>query len=82
MLKDKVISFRVQLEILSKGEWKPVIRWDNVHGFVDCDRYNLKGERAKTILNVSPEEGLTMAQDSLNASWDVYRDRFLRGLLP
>lgn len=78
----KVISFRVQLEVRMGEEWKPIIRWDNAHGFVDCDRYNLKGERAKAILNVSPEEGLTMAQDSLNAHWEAYRDRFLRGLLP
>lgn len=78
----KVQSFRLQLEIRIEGEWKPVIRWDTTHGFVDCDRYNLQGEKRKSILNLSFEEGLTRAQNALNAHWHLYRQRFLEGWFP
>ena len=80
--RGKVRSFRLQLEVRVQGEWKPVIRYDTAHGFVDCDRYDLTGKKSKTILNVSLEEGLTLAQNDLNANWAVYRDRFLKGLQP
>lgn len=78
----KILSFRVQLEVRVEGEWKPVIRWDTAHGFVDCDRYNLKEEKEKHILNVLPEEGLIQVQNDLNRSWQEYRQRFLEGLFP
>ena len=78
----KIVSFRVQLEVRVEGEWKPVIRWDNAHGFVDCDRYSLKGARTKTILNLATEEGLSLAQNDLNRNWREYRRRFLEGLSP
>ncbi len=78
----KVLSFRVQLEVRTKGRWKPVIRWDTAHGFVDCDRYNLQGEKIKSILNLSLEAGLSRAQNDLNRNWHIYRQRFLEGLFP
>lgn len=80
--KGKIVSFRLQLEVLVRSEWKPVKRWDNSHGFVDCDSYNLKGGKKKLILNVSPEEGLIQAQDDLNENWQLYRSRFLGGVFP
>lgn len=78
----QIKSFRVQLEVRAADAWKPVIRWDTSHGFVDCDRYNLKGEKTKSILNVSAEEGLTLAQSDLNTKWQEYRRRFLEGRMP
>lgn len=80
--KGKIVSFRVQLEVLVGGEWKAVRRWDTAHGFVDCDTYNLKGEKKKLILNIPFEEGLICAQKDLNENWHVYRDSFLQGVFP
>jgi len=80
--KGKVKGFTVQLEVRVEGEWKPIIRWDASHGFVDCDRYTLQGDKVKTILNVSVEEGLTRAQNDLNRNWQKYRQRFLEGKVP
>lgn len=78
----KVNRFRVQLTVRVKGKWLPVIRWDNAHGFVDCDRYDLNGKKEKTILNATAEQGLTLAQTALNRHWEHYRDRFLNGEMP
>lgn len=39
--RGKIVSFRVQLEVLVGHEWKAVKRWDISHGFVDCDIYNI-----------------------------------------
>jgi hypothetical protein len=80
--RGQVTAFRLQLEVRVQGKWKPVIRWDTSHGFVDRDRYNLQGEKRKVILNVSFKEGLARAQDDLNANWHIYRRRFLEGLFP
>jgi len=80
--KGRILSFRLQLEILVAGEWKVAKRWDTSHGFVDCDIYNLQGEKKKIILNVSFEEGLIRAQKDLNEHWHIYRERFLQGVFP
>ena len=29
----QVLEFVVQLEILTEGRWKPVVRYDTAHGF-------------------------------------------------
>lgn len=80
--RGKIVSFRVQLEVLVGNEWKAIKRWDTSHGFVDCDIYNLKGEKKKIILNVSFEDGLVLAQKDFNEHWRLYRDRFLQGVFP
>lgn len=80
--RGKIVSFRVQLEVCVDNEWKAVKRWDTSHGFVDCDTYNLKGEKKKLILNVSLEEGLVLAQKDFNEHWRRYRDSFLQGVFP
>ncbi len=49
---------------------------------MDCDIYNLQGEKKKIILNVSFEEGLIRAQKDLNEHWHIYRERFLQGVFP
>jgi len=78
-----VTWFRVQLEVKSGEEWKSVRRWDSSHGFVDCDSYNLAGQKRKEIyLHVSLEEGLTKAQEDMNDHWRSYRERFLHGGFP
>lgn len=80
--RGSVNAFAIQPEVRVEINWEAVVRWDNAHGFVDCDRYTLKGEKQKTILNVTAYEGLTRAQDDLNRNWQRYRQRFLEGLWP
>lgn len=50
--KGRIIEFVVQLEVLVRGEWKQVVRYDCSHDFVHRDLYNLKGERKKEDLQM------------------------------
>ena len=73
----------VQLEIqLEDRAWKPVIRYDCVHGFAHCDRYNLKGDLDKQEVSLSYAGSLDFADRDINENWDTYQQRFLQGDFP
>lgn len=78
----KVIEFVVQLEVEVRGSWKPVVRYDNAHGFAHIDRYNLKGRTKKEEVRLSFSEALTRAERDIKQNWSIYRERFLRGEWP
>jgi hypothetical protein len=81
--KGRVIAFMVQLEVeVEEGVWKPVIRYDCAHDFAHRDRYNLKGDRDKEEIALSYTESLDLADRDVNANWDIYQERFLRGEFP
>lgn len=81
--KGRVIIFMVQLEVeVEEGVWKPVIRYDCAHDFAHRDRYNLKGDRDKEEIALSYTESLDLADRDVNANWDIYQERFLRGEFP
>ena len=50
--KGQITSFIIQLEVLFKDEWKPVVRYDTAHGFAHRDLYNRRGRVTKTELNM------------------------------
>jgi len=77
--RGKITEFAVQLEILVKGRWKPVVRYDCAHDFAHRDRYNLRGVQKKEDLKMSYKDALTFADDDIDDNWEVYRERFLKG---
>ena len=73
----------VQLEVkVREGFWQPVIRYDCAHNFAHCDRYNIKGDHRKEELSLNCTEALDLADKEINANWDLYQERFLRGNFP
>jgi hypothetical protein len=81
--KGRVIAFMVQLEVeVEEGVWQAVIRYDCAHDFAHRDRYNLKGDRDKEEIALSYTESLDLADRDVNANWDIYQERFLRGEFP
>lgn len=76
--KGKVITFAVQLEILVKRKWKPIIRYDCTHGFSHIDKYDISGNKTKKVLNLSYENALTLADFDINNNWDKYVKNFLK----
>ena len=73
----------VQLEVeVEEGVWQPVIRYDCAHDLAHRDRYNLKGDRDKEEIALSYTESLDLADRDVNANWDIYQVRFLRGEFP
>jgi hypothetical protein len=81
--KGQVVTFMVQLEVeVEKGVWRPVIRYDCAHNFAHCDRYNVKDEHDKEEIPLSYTDSLDFADKDINANWDIYQERFLRGDFP
>lgn len=78
--KGKVSHFAVQLEINIKGEWKVVVRYDCSHGFSHIDKYGIKGNKKKKILNLSFESALTYGDWDINKNWLKYKQEFLKGV--
>ena len=46
------------------------------------DHYNLKGDRDKEEIPLGYTDSLDLADKDINANWDIYQDRFLRGDFP
>lgn len=78
--KNEVIEFIVQLEVLVKGEWHSVIRYDTAHGFAHCDIMHYSGKIEKIRMpTIDYKEALTYADEDLNENWEIYRNRYMRG---
>jgi hypothetical protein len=81
--KGRVVAFMVQLEIEVEGAvWKPALRYDCAHDFAHRDRFNLQGEQRKEELPLSYSEVLDLADKDINDNWELYKERFLRGMYP
>lgn len=68
----KVISFAVQLEVLVKNQWKPILRYDNAHGFSHIDQYCRNGRSKKISLELGFESALILADWDINNNWEIY----------
>jgi len=77
--RGQVSRFTVQIEVLAKNQWKPVVRYDTAHRFAHCDLYEPGGQVIKTELKMTFEEALTHALKDLRDNWESYRDKFLKG---
>lgn len=76
---ERIVYFRVQLEILLNDKWFPVVRYDTSHGFAHRDLINRKGEEIKTPVFIQDyNDALTFAESDLKANWDIYEERFLK----
>jgi len=77
-----VVRFVVQLKVFLDGKWRPVVRYDSVHGFTHVDWYKRSGESRKEQLPFTFAEALTVADEDILERWEVYRNRFLEGEWP
>lgn len=76
--KGKIKSFVVQLEVMVKDQWKPVIRYDCAHGSVHVDRYHPSGKKKKIPLDLELNSALTLADWDINNNWEKYIQAFRR----
>ncbi len=78
-IEGKVVQFMVQYEVLVKGQWLPVVRYDTSHGFVHRDLMHPDGSKEKTdMLSKDFNFCLTFAENDLRVNWTDYKRRFLR----
>jgi hypothetical protein len=67
------------LEILIKGHWQPVIRYDTAHDFAHCDIIHYSGKIEKVRMpTLEYKEALTYADEDLNENWQIYYTRYLK----
>lgn len=75
----EVIQFTVQLEANCSGAWRPVVRYDNAHGFCHRDTLHADGTQEKTPVFVGDLNAtFTHVIGELQANWQAHHDRFVR----
>jgi hypothetical protein len=75
----RIAAYTVQLEIPHQGAWRPVVRFDNAHGFCHRDDIHPDGTQEKTATFVGDaNETFTKAIDEIQANWESHVNRFLR----
>lgn len=78
-IKNRIIEFVVQLEILVKNKWQPVIRYDTMHGFAHKDIIHPSGKVEKIPLPIQDfNDALTLAEEELHVEWEIFRAAFLK----
>jgi len=77
--RGRIKSFVVQLEAFIEQGWKPVIRYDCVHGFPHIDYYDKRGEKKKEKLNMTLEDALVLADEDIKENRTKYIERFMKG---
>lgn len=75
----QVLRFTVQLEeAFCQDRWRPVVRYDNAHGFWHRDTIHADGTQDKTGVFVGDiSTTFTHAIDDLKANWQVQVTRYL-----
>ena len=56
------------------------VRYDCSHGFSHVDKYDIKGNQTKKMLNLSFESGLIYGDWDINKNWLKYKQEFLKGV--
>ena len=75
----KIVEFRIQLEIIVAGIWYAVVRYDTAHARPHRDILHPNGSQTKDWLDgYSTSGALTFGQRDIMKNWQVYRTRFLK----
>ncbi len=77
-LKNKIFQFTLQLEILHRNKWHPVVRYDTAHGFAHKDIIHYDNSIDKTpVFCLDYTDALTFAEADLIANWRLYKNMFI-----
>jgi hypothetical protein len=80
---NQVLEYTVQLEIWHDQSWRPIVRYDNAHGFCHCDTIHADGTQDKLpIYQWDANRNFTWAINELSANWPSHRVRFLAEIEP
>lgn len=77
-IKNCIVKFVIQLEILIKDKWYPVVRYDTIRGFAHKDIIHPSGKVDKIPLPMQNfNEALVFAEEELRAEWKFFKMRYL-----
>ncbi len=76
-LGKRIVRFTVQLEVRDLDEWRPVVRYDNAHGFCHRDTLHPDGTQDKTGVYIGDVNAtFTFAIEDLRTNWEAHRARY------
>ena len=76
--RKRIFQYPVQLEVVVDRQWRPVVRYDNAHGFCHRDTIHADGSQDKTpVYYGDANDTFTRAIDDLSRNWETHRSRFL-----
>jgi len=74
----KILEYTVQLELWHTQTWRPIIRYDNAHGFCHCDTIHADGSQDKTpIHRGDANTNFTWAIQEIRTNWKAHCSRFM-----
>ena len=81
--KGEILEFIVQYETVILGEWRPVVRYDTLHGFAHKDIIRASGEVVKQpLLFETYNLAFTFATLDLKMHWRLYKEGLEKELMP
>jgi hypothetical protein len=79
----QVLRFTVQVEVRAGEDWRPIVRYDNAHGFSHRDTIHADGAQEKTQVFVGDMNAtFTYASDDLKANWPAHYARYRKETNP
>ena len=74
----RIVQYTVQLEFRHAEKWRPVVRYDNSHGFCHRDTIHPDGTQDKiAIFYGTANETFTLAIEEMRDNWKAHCARFL-----
>jgi len=79
--RGKLFNYVYQLETIHEGKWKPVVRYNNFHGFIHKDIFDVEGNKIKRELlgKMSIKEATKFADKDLRVNYEKYISEFIEG---
>lgn len=78
-----ILQYTVQLEFFHEGVWKPIVRYDNAHGFCHRDTVRPDGTQEKTPVFIgTANDTFTWAIKEAQKNWESEVKRFLGEVRP
>ena len=69
----------MQLEVLVKDKWFPVVRYDTAHGFAHKHLFHYREKPEQIpLFTHNYAEALDFADADIKTNWELYRERFLK----
>ena len=77
--RGKITDFVVQYEMLVKGKWAAVVRYDTAHGQPHTDVISPDGTKEKRLLHFpNYNDAFSYSQEDVKANWERQRERYFQ----
>ena len=79
--KGQILNLVIQYESFINGNWIPIVRYDNTHGFFHRDEMSPHKEQIKTKIYIDNlNEAFQYADSDIKENWKYYKKQYLKNL--